>query len=270
MATHFSSIGLKITEQKDFSNYFELAYKNGTKIKTKLGTYVKWHIGCGIELWGQIDTKNSAIGMNPHFSGTSRIKIRIEKKIKRDNDTVLDGALYCWADPKEGEEDGTYPFVFDIPDIATYEDINFPQVNTAQITGFAHEISAYKDDEEFSNSQETEPKFAAESFIPAGLFSPNESDTTSPQAMAIFTGHVIETHTVINPYTNHEFIHARIKTLGGEFDIVVDPHILKGNICVNGVVSGMFWLSGRIIEDDSIKKEKTDSKFSFFKIFNKR
>ncbi|HEX9061478.1 MAG TPA: hypothetical protein VF941_14955 [Clostridia bacterium] len=268
MASHFSSIGLNVTEQKDFENYFELAYQNGEKIKTKLGTYVKWHIGDGIELWGQLDSNNMAVGMNPHFSGTSRIKIRACEKIKRDNDSVLDGALYCWAAPDESGE-GQYPFVFDIPDMAAYGDVDLPKIFTAQITGFAHEISAYKDDEEFEKSQETKPKFASESFIPAGLFSPDGNETVPPRAMAVFTGHVIETRTVTNQHTNLEFIYARIKTLGGEFDIVVDPHILEGRICVNGVVSGMFWLSGRLIEDDITKKEEKDSKFSFFKLFKK-
>lgn len=124
MASHFSSIGLNLNNQDDFSNYFNLAYKNGEKIRTKLGTYITWHIGNGVELWGQLDKNNTAIGMNPHFSGKSKIKVRVDSIVKRDNDNVLDGALYCWAEPKENEDgSGIYPFVFDTPDMATYGDL---------------------------------------------------------------------------------------------------------------------------------------------------
>lgn len=153
MASHFSSIGLKIKDQQDFLEYFKLAYVNGEKIKTNSGTYIKWNVGNGIELWGQLDKKNSAIGLNPHFSGKSTLKIRIESMVKREDDTVLDGALYCWADPVEDEQDGIYPFILDLPDMATYGDILLPQIVTAQITGFAHEITAYKNDQDFENSQ---------------------------------------------------------------------------------------------------------------------
>ncbi len=269
MASHFSSIGLRLVEKEEFSNYFDLAYQNGEKIKTNSGTYVKWVIGCGVELWGQIDINNTAIGMNPHFMGPSRMKIRIEKIINRENDTNLDGSFYCWAGPTEVNEGGTHPFVFDVPDIATYGDISLPQIVTAQLTGFAHEISAYKDDEAFNISQDTEPKFAAESFIPAGLFSVDDNNSSSPQAMAIFTGHVIETKKLKNPHTNLEFIYARIQTLGGEFDIVVDPEILNGEITINGVVTGMFWLSGRIVGNFNSKDKKVKNQFSLFKFFKK-
>jgi hypothetical protein len=268
MASHFSSIGLNLNNEDDFSNYFKLAYENGEKIKTKLGTYITWYIGNGIELWGQLDKNNTAIGMNPHFSGKSKIKVRVDSIVKRDNDNVLDGALYCWAEPKENEDDsGIYPFVFDTPDMATYGDIKVPQIVTAQITGFAHEVSAYKDDEEFSNSQKSEPKFAPESFIPAGLFSPDGNSAAPPQAMAILTGHVTETSRLKNPHTNIEFIYAKVNSLGGEFDIVVDPEILNGDICVNGIVSGMFWLSGRVLDYNKTGK---NGKLSLFSFFNKK
>ncbi|MBU5483744.1 hypothetical protein KQI86_05330 [Clostridium sp. MSJ-11] len=266
MASHFSSIGLNIIKKEDFSNYFNEAYENGEEISTELGTYIKWSIGNGVELWGQIDKNNRAIGMNPHFTGKSKMRVRITDKIKREDDTVLDGAFYCWADPQEGESQGAYPFVFDLPDMEIYREINTPQIVNAQITGFAHKISVYKDDEEFSNSQEKEFKLAPEAFIPVGLFNSTEKDRNSSQAMAMFTGHVVDRCKLRNFYTDIEFIWAKVSTLGGEFDIVVDPEILEGDICVNDVVEGTFWLSGRIIGEYN----KKDKKRSLLNIFRKK
>lgn len=245
MANHFSSLGFDITNQEDFVNYFKQAYENGEIIETELGTYIKWEVGNGIELWGQIED-NKAVGLNPHFTGNSSVKIRIQNKIKRENDTKLDGAFYCWADPEETGEDGAYPFVFDLPNMEIYN-INIPQIVTAQITGFAHELSAYRNDEEFDIAQKTTPKFAAESFIPVGLFNPNGSDDTSEEATAMFTGHIIDTSKMINPITGLEFIWIKVATLGGEYDIVADPQIIDDEITIGGVVSGTFWLSGIIL-----------------------
>jgi hypothetical protein len=269
MASHFSSIGLNVTSQQDFSHYFQLTYENGELINTALGKYIKWSIGNGVELWGQLDKNNSAIGLNPHFSGKSTTKVRIEYKVKSNDDTVLDGAFYCWADASEEGDDGAYPFVFDSPDMGMYENIATPQIVTAQITGFAHEVTAYENEEAFYNSRESEPKFASESFIPAGLFSPDGDDTTPPEAIAIFTGHVLETNRYTNPQTNIDFVWARVRTLGGEYDVVIDPDILNAEVIVGGIVSGMFWLSGRIIGSFS-KVEKTKEKFSLKKLFGRK
>lgn len=269
MASHFTSLGFNISNHEDFSNYFQLTHENGDKIKTNLGTYIKWNIGCGIELWEQLDVNNLAIGLNPHFSGTSRIKVRIQNKIRRDNDSELDGAFNCWADPTEIEEDGVYPFVFDLPDMANYNNIEMPQTVLAQITGFAHELSAYRNDEEFDNSQESIPKFASKSFIPVGLFSQYGENNTQPEAMAIFSGHVIETRKIKNPFTGKEFIWVKVNTLGGEYDIVADPEVVDGNISIDGVVFGTFWLSGRIIGEYS-ERERKKEKFSLHKFLKKK
>lgn len=265
MASHFSSLGFKVTNQEDFTNYLKQAYENGENIKTDLGTYIKWEVGNGIELWGQLDVDNNAIGLNPHFTGNSSIKIRIQNKIKRDNDTILEGAFYCWADPDETGEDGAYPFIVDLPNIEIYN-LNIPQVVIAQITGFAHELSAYRNDDEFDNAQTSMPKFATESFIPAGLFDPNGNNSTPQQSMAIFTGHVIDTSKIINPITGQEFIWIKVSTLGGEYDIVADPQLIEDEISIGGVVSGMFWLSGKVI-GDYLEKRTRKEKFSLRKLF---
>jgi hypothetical protein len=265
MASHFSSLGIPMSDRDIYFEYFKKSYENGKHINTDQGMYTKWEIGNGIELWGQVDKNSDAIGMNPHFSGSTEMKVRIEKRVNKPDDTVLDGAFYGWADPSDSENDGSYPFVFDVPDVATYQSIKLHQIVTVQLTAFAHEISAYLNDEEYEKSQDKEPKFASEAFIPSGLFSPDGSDNNSPQAYAIFTGHILDTKEIINPYTNNRFLWARVKTLGGEIDIVIDPEILEGNLTIGGIVSGSYWLSGKIISDYD-KEEK----FSFKNLFGKK
>jgi hypothetical protein len=65
------------------------------------------------------------------------------------------------------------------------------------------------------------------------------------QALANFSGHVIDTHMLINPVTSQKFYWAQVSTLGGIFDIVADPQVVQGTLAKDGVVCGNFWLSGR-------------------------
>jgi hypothetical protein len=53
---------------------------------------------------------------------------------------------------------------------------------------------------------------------------------------------------VTNPHTQQAFWWARVRTLGGEFDVVADPEIVEGTIVQGGVIGGSAWLSGRIVQ----------------------
>jgi hypothetical protein len=51
----------------------------------------------------------------------------------------------------------------------------------------------------------------------------------------------------INTLTGHAFYWALVDTYGGAYDVVIDPSLLPGVPAVGGVISGSFWLSGRIV-----------------------
>lgn len=250
MASHMSCIGIPMNSEDDFRVFLEKLFDKGTKIKTRNGTYLKWEIGDGVELWGQLDSKNMAIGMNPHFSGSSNMKVLLSNRVQRETATKLDGAFYAWANP-EKEEDGSgeFPFVFDLPNLDIYDSIKIPQIIDVQLAAFAHEIQIYESEEDFDKSQKGELKFAAKSFIPSGLFSPNGEDTLPPRAEAIFTGIIEEFKRIVNQDTGCEFYWMKVNTLGGDIDVVVDPEMLNGNLEVNGIVQGAFWISGKIVTE---------------------
>lgn len=245
MPNHMTSIGFEVHSREDFERLAEHAYNSGERIKTKKGVYSYSQFGKGIELWLQLNKKNEVIGLNPHYCGASKMKVRITNEINNDSNSVLDGAFHAWADPQDdSEETGVYPFVFDMPDRANYGEVRLPQIIDIQLAAFAHEISIYDSEEEFNRSQEGEIKFAAESFIPSGLF----GDQDTPSATAIFTGKVIETSIITNEHTGHTFSWALVKTLGGEIDVVVDKELLSKEILRSGIISGSFWLSAKFID----------------------
>ena len=245
MVNHFSTVGIPVSSEADFMKYVNLVFESGKKIKAYGGTYLLLKMGNGIELWGQLNTQGEMIGLNPHYKGTAVSTVRLIEKVEDPTDTLLDGRVYSEAEPSE---DGAfaYPFVFDMPDIAAQK-IKYPVIREVQLAAFAHELSVYADEEEYNKAQETEPKFASEFFIPSGLFEGDE-EGGRPSSMGLFGGRVLAAEKLRNPYSDEYFYYAKVKTLGGEFDVVADPELVTEEIREGNIISGSFWLTGRLIQ----------------------
>lgn len=242
-----SDIGFKVETEAEFQELAGQAYDLGEAFETIAGTYIKWAPGEGIELWLQVAGDSDAVGFNPHFSGSSLTRVCLNKRIVRSEGNSLDGGFHAWANP-EGEIPGSgdCPLVFDVPDFQLTA-AELPAFVTIQLAAFAHELQSYDNDEAYYQSQSYEIKFASESFIPSGLFFPGGNAIEPPLAKAIFTGHVLETSLVTNPVTGVEFCWAKTKTVVGEIDVVADPALLNGILIKGGVLTGSFWLSGKLV-----------------------
>jgi hypothetical protein len=249
MPSHLSSIGLPVNDQADFAALADRIGPLATPIEVDDGIYWRWSSECGAEVWLQTNADNELVGMTPFFSGNARIRVRLTARIARSGDTPLEGAFHGWADPTEDDPDsGAFPFVFDAIDYSKYAGIGLPSIVNAQIAAFAHEISVYPTLDAYNSSQTGELHFSSQSFIPSGLFSPEGSSTEPPGSMAIFTGHVAATTAKTNSLTGAKYYWARVDTLGGSFDVVIDPVLCDAAPVVGGVLSGSFWLCGRLIQ----------------------
>ena len=248
MPSHFSTIGFPVQTQEDMNKFVLTAANAGIKTVADHGVYIQWQEKNGAELWVQADNEKKIIGVNPHFSGKAKMEVGLVNNVSRKNDSELDGAYYGWADPTdENPQSGVFPFVFDSPNFYL-NTINFLKKVSVQLAGFAHEVTVYKNEEAFQKAQ-TPPAFAPESFIPSGLFSPGGGETTPPQAHAIFTGRVIQSSVLKNSFTKMKYHWALVRTLGGEIDVVIDSSLVNGQINAGNILSGSFWLSGRIIAE---------------------
>jgi hypothetical protein len=256
MPSHLSTIGFAVETGDDFARLAEQISAKATEVQVKAGRYLRWTGSGGEELWLQLSSRRDLIGMNPHFSGASRVRVGIVNRVTRPNDTKLDGALHAWASPSDDSPSaGDYPFVFDVPDAAACLDLEIPSVAEAQIAAFAHEVSVFPSEEAFAASQTPDSvQFADRSFIPAGLFSPDGVKDGPPAAEAIFTGHVLQAEQRANTVSNQKFWWALVDTLGGTYDVVIDPTLLEEPPIVGGILSGSFWLSGRLISYPRRKK----------------
>jgi hypothetical protein len=259
--SHFSTIGMPVNSPEEMVALAKRVVDNCASLDCPQGRYLRWSSPSGAELWLQIDAENSLVGMCPHFSGESAVRIGLTDRVIRPDGTALDGAFHGWAEPADDDpESGCYPFVFDAPDFLLHRELQLPAVVKAQIAAFAHEVSLFPSPGAYDASlppagpSPDNPEllvpargFASQSFIPSGLFSPGGQTTDPPQAHAIFTGHILKTETRRNELTGREFYWALVETLGGTFDVIIDPGLVESAPKVGGVLQGAFWLSGRLL-----------------------
>ncbi len=245
MPSHFSTLGFSVKTPDDFSSLAVQAARRGQRVEVPgQGSYIVWTPGESIELWAQVDQAGQLIGLHPHFAGESVMQVGLTERVSRPDDTELDGAFYGWAAaPENDPEGGMYPFAFDVPDYHVYDGLELPKVAEVQLAAFAHKMDAYENEEIFRAS---ESRMAVESCIPSGTFRLQGGAINPPKSEVIYYGRVLETARLTNPFTHLFFDWARIRTLGGEVDVVADAEVVEGTIVKDGVVGGLFWLSGRL------------------------
>jgi hypothetical protein len=245
MSNHFSSIGLPIESEEELEEMAARMLEVGEVISVKGGQYVRWTGAAGEEMWWQLQD-DAVLGVNPHFAGRSSIRVGLQSRVRRADATPLDGAFKVWV--PAGDDGAEYPLVFDSPNALTYGDLELPGLAEAQIAAFAHELVCHDSEAAFYASQGGRtPKRAARSFIPTGLFATDGEKSPPPEAHASFTGQVVEAATYKNGLTGLPYYWALVDTLGARVDVVADPSLLAAVPIAGNVLSGSFWLSGRLI-----------------------
>jgi len=243
MATHFSTIGLAIGSDPELVELIERVMPDAERFPTPQGTYLRWVDPSGAELWIQLNGENQLVGVNPHFGGRSKVRVLLTDRLEVGSTSTLDGRFHGWADPEraEREQSGAYPFLFDAPDAARHAELELPAEVDVQIAAFAHDIQVFASVKEFESTQTGNAWHTSRMFIPSGL-----TGGDGPKAEAAFTGDVQRSERRTNKLTGADFIWCLVKSTGGTFDIVVDLELLPKPPPVGGVITGSFWLTGRV------------------------
>lgn len=251
--SNLSDIGFPTPDEQAVNDMIWHVIELTAPIECSHGIYLKFSDESGAEIYLQGNFKQELIGFNPHFAGKSRRKVGLTKKIERDS-SELDGGFHAWANPDEEKiiDSGEYPFVFDVPDFRINEEIEIPKLCEIQLTAFAsNDFQMFANEKDYYYSQKDETKMAAKSFIPSGMFLPDENAAPiePPRPIGIFAGEIKEFELWTNKVSGVKFYSFLVETLGGEVDVVADPKLIAGEPKVGGIVSGQFWLSGKILTD---------------------
>ena len=116
-----------------------------------------------------------------------------------------------------------------------------------QVAAFAQQITVHADERAYAAFQASQgTAFPSRSFIPSGLISPSGEPVSPPESHALIAAHVIEAAPRQNSVSGEMYWWALVDTIGGTFDVVVDPGLLTGPLASGQIVSGWFWLSARV------------------------
>ena len=250
--SNLSDIGFPVQSEQDVNVLITETIKYVESIRCPQGFYLRFADASGAEIYLQGNLEQELIGFNPHFAGISRRKVALTQAIERDS-SLLDGGFHAWANPQnEAADSGEYPFVFDVPDFQLNENIQFPHFCEIQLTAFAsNDFVVFDDEKTYDESQESELKYASKSFIPTGLFAFDEAsekiDLSVVRPVGRFAGEIKDCELRTNELSGEKFYRFLVETLGGEVDVVADVKLISGEPKIGGIVSGQFWLSGKII-----------------------
>lgn len=255
--SNLSDIGFPVKSDKDVNDILMKVMQELTQIPCPpRGFYYLFSDESGAELFLQADSAQDIIGFNPAFWGKSRRKIGLTKGIERDT-SELDGAFYGWVNPEDlgnPGEAGDHQVVFDMPDFRLHEKIVLPKTADVQLTAFAsNNFAVYPSERAYLDAQINEPKTPARSFVATSLsgLDTNAGDDSGesipPQAHGQISGGIKEFEVRTNGFTYQKFYWFLIETIGGEIDMVADPNLVKAEPKVGEIVSGNFWISGKIL-----------------------
>lgn len=243
----FSSIGFNFEAFEDIYKLGKLATDRGEKIEIPMrGSYYKLSTESGAELWAQISNDNQGIGLHPGFDGECVIRVKANPFLDSSRLSVLDGYYDCWLIT----DDQDYPLLFESPNFYQTSVSVDEVIAQAQVTAFAKEVKIFSNEEERSKD-EIWGLWATQSFTPSGKFSPNDDESFEQHPAAIFSGYIRKIELKRNEITGNKFYHLIVESLSASYDVVIDPSLLISEPQIGNILSGQFYLSGKIVSIDS-------------------
>ena len=95
------------------------------------------------------------------------------------------------------------------------------------MAAFAQQLTVYESPRAFAAEQARQGlDTPSRSFIPSGLVSPSGEPVTPPEPHALISGHVLEAAVRANTISGTPYWWALVESVGGTFDVVIDPELL--------------------------------------------
>lgn len=248
MVSTLSTLGFDTGPEAEF---VKLAEKLAATVQVTPGNpYAVWRAKSGVELWFHVTADGSEIvGFTPYFKGESRVPVRIATRYPRAGDSTHEGLLVGELTPAAGLP-GLHPLVLEAVDFVDTASRPLPFSGHAQIVGFAHQLKAFASAEDYEAQQLAEPKFAARSFVPLGLFGMQDDagETAAPSTTALVVGEVMRHRHVTNEETGQQFHWLLVEGLEAAYDIVAESDAVEGDLAAGRTVEVTCNLVSRLID----------------------
>jgi hypothetical protein len=205
----------------------------------------------GAELWIGLKTLESGqlelVTVNPGFAGEGRAKAEIVGDVSDPQWKPFEIAVSASL---AGDE---VPFVFDLADPRQAGEAKPGKAVAVSLTGFSFDARVFRNEKSYYQAQKKDGgiAFAVNHFMPSGTFNAEMGGMARegrPTAYADFAGTVVKSQLRANAAGGGRFWWALVRTYGDHtIDVVLDPAQVKLAPVPGTVVSGRFWLSGRLV-----------------------
>jgi len=82
MPNLYRSIGFPVETVDELEQLLGRVAPRATEIRVRRGKYLCWAPGSGEELWLQVDRRKQVFAVNPHFSGSPRVRVGLVELIQ--------------------------------------------------------------------------------------------------------------------------------------------------------------------------------------------
>ena len=175
--------------------------------------------------------------LTPTFLGATRLPARVLRALP-DRECCFCDFLHAEVIVRGGRG---YPLFLELRDEAYAREMDLRGAEVVlQVNLLAQQVRAYDGREAFE--RERTEDLAPESLVPTGLLG------TPPAARAAVTGEVVAAATLVNSATGAPFVHARLRTIGGEYDLCAASRDLPAGLREGQVVQASCSVIGRVVE----------------------
>ena len=238
MVNHFDCVGFDIADAEAYVDFtrWVLANAPATTDPASGRSETVWTDASGARFSVQVGAGPALVGSRPSYAGRTRLPFRAGRWVRED---MIVGEVMA------GDQ-AVYPLAVEIEDPVVASRLSLPDVRAVEATAFAEVLSVYADEDAFRAAQTSEPRFAPLALVPSGLVSA-DGEPREPRAEILMNGRVGAALPRRNAKTGRTFWHAAVRTLGGDLDLVAAPEQAPDGLSRGNVVSGSFWLVGRLV-----------------------
>jgi len=247
MPSHYSDMGFSFNSADEHAIFLQQVFDSGKDVLSKNGTYRIVIIDEKIEFWiqimksGLLKRKSRIESVEFHFSSTNSNSVRFDYWIEPKE--YLSGKAYVW-NVYNGND--SLPVVLNMPDADLHHRLKKGNIINVQFACFSEELDLFDTKEEYYESQTSEPKFSDEFFVPSGTFNIGETPK-KPTSHVMFSGCILSAEKRTNSHTLKNYYHFTVKCQEVIFDVLADTEFVMKEPKIGGVLSGSFWISGKII-----------------------
>lgn len=263
MSSHFNCIGFPVRNIEGYWTLARRAAAEGNRIEFPDGSaLVRWAIRStppptapqpnsdhGPEVWAQIDRSGEVVGATPFFSTGTSHRLAVTGA-GEDPEEPLDGWIDGWMEPAEEDEpfSGVFPLRVGLVDypVVRAKFASLPAIHRVEIVALAHEADLFPDDASYTTAPGDAYRLPIRSFVSAAHFGADDP-VVFQESTALISGHLGGARMLTNPVSDVPYWWLQIVTTGVTLHAFADQETLGGEPKNGQILSGSFWLLGRIV-----------------------